>query len=438
MQPVITPSEMAAIDAEAPESVEILIDRAGRSVARAALQVLGGAYGKRCAVFVGKGNNGKDGRVAAEHLRVAGVRCEVLVAGERPRHRPDLVIDGLVGTGLNKPFVAPVIDGVRVLAIDIPSGIHGLTGQVMGTAMRADLTVTFAALKPGLLMGAGPEHAGRVEVADIGLDVGAARTHLLTDTDVAGWPARSATDHKWNRAVWVIGGQPGMTGALGLASEAAARAGAGYVAVSTPGSLADGHREAVSIELPAQDWGPIANARSGRFGAMVIGPGLDTSSDGADLAAAVSTGVPCVLDAGAIDIVARQPSMVGGLPVVLTPHDGEFARLTGAKPGGDRIEATRRAAVALDAVVLLKGPTTVVASPAGDVRLITSGDARLATAGTGDVLSGVIAAGLAAGLDPLDAAAVGAHLHGRAGTRTGQQYPLASDLLPVLAPEWGT
>ena len=425
---------MTAVDNAADETIDVLIDRAGRAVARTAVRMLGGAYGRRVLVFAGKGNNGNDGRIAAAHLERLGVRCEVRGPHERRTHEPDLVLDGCVGTGLNRPFVAPPTGEALVLAIDIPSGINGRTGEMMGSAVRADATLTFAARKPGLLLGDGPDHAGEIEVADIGLDLGSADAWLMVDADALAWPQRAGADHKWRRAVWVVGGQPGMTGALALASEAAARAGAGYVAVSTPGGWAEGHREAVSIELPASSWADEIAERAHRFGALVIGPGMAPSLEADQLASVVAIGVPTVLDAGAIDLVARQPSMVAGHPVVLTPHDGEFERLLGVRPGRDRMAATRAAAAELGAVVLLKGPTTVIADPAGQVRLVNAGDASLATAGTGDVLAGMIGAGLAGGLPPLEAAALAAHLHGRAGARTGSTFPIASDLLGLLEP----
>lgn len=433
MDPIVTPAEMAIVDAEAREPSAELIERAGHAVANVALRMLGGGYGRRVAVFVGTGNNGADGRVAASILERRGVRCEVLAPDQTPRHAPDLVIDGCVGTGLRRPFTAPCIDAPVVLAIDIPSGVDGLTGEVRGEAVRADVTITFAARKPGLLLGSGPDHAGVVEVADIGLDVGVRAMQLVTDTDLGLWPGPMRFAHKWERAVWVIGGQPGMPGALSLAAEAAARSGAGYVAVSTPGARAVGHRESVGVALPEQGWSGIIGPLSSRYSSLVIGPGLDSSTDVADLADVLGLGTPAVLDAGAIDVVARDPGIVAGRPVVLTPHDGEFERLTGNRPGPDRIDAVRRAAGDLDAVVLLKGPTTVVADPRGQVRLITSGDARLAAAGTGDVLAGAIGAALACGLGTLTAAALAAHLHGLAARRTRRSVIVASDLLAHLA-----
>lgn len=431
MLPVVTPEEMAAIDAAAPEPVGVLIERAGHAVANVALEMLGGGYGRRVVVHAGSGNNGADGVAAARALEHRGVRCEVIGPTDTPRRPGDLVIDGCVGTGLGRPFTPPPVGGTPVLAIDIPSGVDGLTGEVRGAALRARRTVTFAAHKPGLLLGEGSSLTGHITVADIGLDVGRPATALVTDDDLRNWPSRPRNAHKWDAAVWVIGGQPGMTGAPSLAAEAAARSGAGYVALSTPGAAPVGHREAVGIALPETGWSAVVDDRAHRFGALVIGPGLPTRSVD-DLDAVLAMGVPSVLDAGAIDLVAQRTESVAGRPVVLTPHDGEFERLMGRAVGVDRIDTVRRAASDLDAVVLLKGPTTVVAAPDGRVRLVTAGDQRLATAGTGDVLSGVIGAALATGLEPLEAAALGAQLHGRAVSGTHRSVIVASDLLDHL------
>ena len=229
--PIVTPEEMAAIDAAAPEAVEVLIGRAGAALAAEAVRMLGGTYGRRVVVVAGKGNNGADGREAAERLRRRGVRVNVIDAADAPASLPpsDLVIDAAYGTGFRGAYDAPDPGGVPVLACDIPSGIDGLTGEdVDGGAMRASRTVTFAALKPGLLFEPGRSSAGDIVVADIGLDVGGARAHVLEADDVAAWlPTRARDTHKWRTAVWVVGGSPGMTGAPVLAASAAARAGAG-------------------------------------------------------------------------------------------------------------------------------------------------------------------------------------------------------------------
>jgi NAD(P)H-hydrate epimerase len=440
--PIVTPEEMAAVDAAAPEPVEVLIDRAGAAVARAALEMLGGAYGRRVVVVAGKGNNGADGRAAATRLARRGVRVSVIATTDAPERLPpcDLVIDAAFGTGFRGEWVAPGAPaGAKVLAVDIPSGISGLTGEASGKPLAADRTVTFAALKPGLLLGDGPALAGRVTVADIGLDCSTARAHLVEPADVAAWlPERPREAHKWQAAVWVVAGSPGMTGAAHLATRAAQRAGAGYVRLSTPGLTDDPGlpTEAVGVPLPEKQWDPDVLAGLDRFSALAVGPGLGREDATADAVRSLVAGAPTptVVDgdglsalAGAGEQIARRSG-----PLVLTPHDGEFARLGGDVDDPDRIEATRAMAAAYGCVVLRKGPTTVVAGADGQVLVVTAGDARLATAGTGDVLTGIIAALLALGLTPVRAAAGGAVLHGRAGHLAWPRGLVAGDLVEHL------
>lgn len=253
---VVTPTEMGEIDAAASESVDVLIERAGAAVARAAVNLLGGTYGRRVQVICGKGNNGNDGRAAARRLRASGARVDEYDAAACPAELPpaDLVIDAAYGTGFRGDWDAPVAVASRVLAVDIPSGIDGLTGTASGRVLRADATITFAALKPGLLLGAGPDHAGDIQVADIGLDVSRARTYLVDADDVRQWwRPRGRTDHKWTNAVRVVAGSPGMQGAGHLAAAAAHRAGAGYVHLMSPAPKPEAPIEVVSERLPDSD-----------------------------------------------------------------------------------------------------------------------------------------------------------------------------------------
>jgi hydroxyethylthiazole kinase-like uncharacterized protein yjeF len=444
MLPVLTPDEMAAVDAAAPEPVEVLIGRAGAALAREALALLGGAYGRRVVVVAGKGNNGNDGREAARRLERRGVRVEVIAAPDAPPELPasDLVIDAAYGTGFRGEYMAPDPAGAPVLAVDIPSGVDGLTGQAGGRPVRAIRTVTFAALKPGLLFHPGRALAGEVTVADIGLDVSGARVGVVERADVAEWvPERAVDAHKWRAAVMVAAGSPGMTGAAHLAARAAYRANAGMVRVATPGLESDPAlpTEAVGVGVPAAGWDAVVIEELARMGALVLGPGLGR---GAPAVAAIhhlvgSAPVPLVVDGDglwalgtqAAEIIARRGH---GDATVLTPHDGEFGRLAGEPPGTDRIAAARGLATAAGTIVLLKGPTTVVAHPDGRVRLNAAGDARLATAGTGDVLSGVIGALLAQGLDAFDAAAAGPWLHARAAQEGPARGLIASDVVEGL------
>jgi hydroxyethylthiazole kinase-like uncharacterized protein yjeF len=437
MIPVLTPEEMAAVDAAAPEPVEVLIERAGAAVAREALDLLEGAYGRRVVVVAGKGNNGNDGRAAAARLRRRGVRVAVVDAADAPRRLPasDLVVDAAYGTGFRGTWDAPDPGDSPVLAVDIPSGVDGVTGEAAGAVLAAERTVTFAALKPGLLFGRGPELAGDVRLADIGLDVGDADTTLVEDEDVAGWmPVRSREAHKWQAAVWVVAGSPGMTGAATLATRGAQRIGAGYVRLSTPGGeVGAGPLEAVGTPLPADGWATEVLDGVDRFAAVVVGPGLGREEGTAAEVRRLVAGcpVPLVVDGDGLAALGEHPTVPSS--AVLTPHDGEFSRLTGGPPGADRIAAVAGLARSAGCTALLKGSTTAVAAPEAGVFLVTAGDARLATAGTGDVLSGAIGGLLAQGLDPARAAAAGAHLHGRAA-RLGPMRGLVAGDLPDLLP----
>ncbi|MFP3900799.1 MAG: NAD(P)H-hydrate dehydratase [Acidimicrobiia bacterium] len=441
MLPVLTPDEMAAVDAAAPEPVDVLIGRAGAAVAHAAVGMLGGTYGRRVVVVAGRGNNGNDGREAARRLARRGVRVTVIPAAEAPATLPgaDLVIDAAYGTGFRGEYRAPDPVGAPVLAVDIPSGVEGTTGAAPGIPVVADRTVTFAALKPGLVFHPGRELAGEVALADIGLDVSGATTGVIEAADVGSWvPARPPDTHKWRSAVMVASGSPGMTGAASLVAAAAQRGGAGMVRVAVPG-LDDPPLpiEAVGVAAPLAGWEVTVLDQLDRAGALVVGPGLGRSAPAAAGVARVvgEADLPLVIDGDGLTAIGGQASELLGqrsADTVLTPHDGEFARLAGEGPGSDRIGATRALADGTGAVVLLKGPTTVVAAPDGRVRLSMSGDQRLATAGTGDVLTGLIGALLCRGAEAFDAAAAGAWLHGRAAMAGPAHGLVAGDLIDHL------
>ncbi|MHB8468045.1 MAG: NAD(P)H-hydrate dehydratase, partial [Acidimicrobiales bacterium] len=283
--------------------------------------------------------------------------------------------------------------------------------------------------------GEGQSHAGRVVVADIGLSVGEPSAHLVEDADMAWLPARPRTSHKWDRAVWVVAGSPGMRGASSLCVRAAQRAGAGMVRAGSPGVAASEHPagEAVAVDLPSERWEKTVLGQLDRCKALVVGPGLGRAeSVQAGVRALVGAAeVPVVVDADGLYALGEPDSLDGR--VVLTPHDGEFARLRGAPADADRMQSVRDLAAATGAIVLLKGASTIVAAPDGTALLATSGDARLATAGTGDVLAGIIGAFLAAGVAPLEAAALAAHVHGRAAG-LGHAVGLLAGDLPDLLP----
>jgi len=302
--------------------------------------------------------------------------------------------------------------------------------------MAADRTVTFAAMKPGHLLADGPELAGEIEVVDIGLDVERAAAHLIEARDVAAWyPSRARQSHKWQSAVCVVGGSPGLEGAAALTARAALRTGAGYVRWSAPGGVPSIAKplEVVGVDLPGDGWAEPVLADLHRFRAVTVGNGLGLDASSADVRRLVAGAeVPVVVDADAITLLGRDAADVARTTSVFTPHDAEFERLTGARPDDDRFAAVRAAAASLGAVVLLKGPTTLVARPDGAVLAAAAGDARLATLGTGDVLTGVIGALCALGLDPHRAAAAGAFLHGDAAALGWRRGLVASDLFELL------
>ncbi len=464
MQPVLTPAQMADADRRtiaAGTPGEVLMDRAGRAVAWAVRAHLDGAYGHRAVVVCGKGNNGGDGLVAARVLDGWGVRVDVVelaapVASStlaRAFARADVLIDAMYGTGF-----AGSLEGVAAeiatrsvelptVAVDIPSGIDGNTGTRAGAAVTAATTVTFAARKPGLLFEPGRSHAGTVVVADIGIDVGDPDLEVVESRDVAAW--LTATDrpvdtNKWRAGTFVLGGSGGMTGAPLFVSRAAMRAGAGIVWCGVPGhaaAAAASGTEVITRALPATADGALDGLGGiveelHRFRALAVGPGLGTAEPTRaavrELVTMVAT--PLVLDADGLNAFAGTPDALRGRagPAVLTPHDGEYERLLGQPVGPDRVEAARRLAGASGCVTLLKGPATVVAEPDGRTVVNPTGGAELATAGSGDVLTGIIAGLLARGLEPFEAAAAGAYVHGRAGDIAGHTGLIASDLIAAL------
>jgi hydroxyethylthiazole kinase-like uncharacterized protein yjeF len=458
---VLTRDEMRAADAAALGSVshDTLVGRAGTAVGHAALRLLGGAYGRRVVVLAGKGSNGADGRIAASFLARRGARVLVVEAadvGAGDALPPcDLVIDGAYGTGFRGSYDAPRVPmHAVVLAIDIPSGVDADSGEAPGDAVQADRTVTFAALKPGLMQGDGAVCSGLVEVADIGIGFPTTpQALLIDDADVALVPARPRQVNKWTTAVGVAAGSPGMEGAAILCTRGAMAAGAGMIRLGSPGNpSAPWPTEAVRVQLPADGWAGAFLEATGKCKAVVIGPGLSTAEAAAVEIRAViaAVPVPLVIDADALRALggvaaARALLEKRSAPSILTPHDGEYARLDGAAPGADRLAAARALARATGAIVLLKGPLTAVASPgeaAPDVLLAAAGGPALATAGSGDVLSGIIGAFLARGLPPLEAAALAAHVHGRAaalgpveGLVAGDLPALVAELLSALGPE---
>jgi NAD(P)H-hydrate epimerase len=375
------------------------------------------------------------------------------------------VIDAILGTGFSGSPRAPLADAIDavnragglVVACDVPSGVDASTGEVVGPAVRAHATVTFHAAKPGLWIAPGKGHAGRVRVVDIGIPPGGPAdpdVGLITERATDGVPRRGSESTKFAAgSVLVCGGSPGLTGAPCMAAQAAMRAGAGYVTVLAPAGVRDvvAHKllEVMTVALPDSDGALVAAAlepvqeRAARADAVVLGPGLGRDEHTLEFArqAAQALARPLLLDADGLNAHAggleRLAARSAG--TVLTPHAGELARLLGRESqeiGAHRLEAVRTAARRSQAVVVLKGDDTLVAHPEGRVAVNRGGAPALATAGTGDVLSGVIGAYLGKGMDPFHAACAGVFVHAEAGRLAaeaiGEEGVIASDVIAAL------
>ena len=429
--PLYTADEMRA--AEQGHDVETMMERAGRGVADAVLHRFPDA--RRVAAVCGKGANGGDGRIALRVLAEAGLEASERLEGA------DVVIDALFGTGFHgapRDDAAALIEGINtadapVVAVDLPSGVDASTGEVAGAVVNADVTVTMHAPKVGLAVAPGRFHAGAVEVVDIGIETGETRNSLVTEDVLALVPRKRESDTKYSAGtVLVVGGSPGMSGAVCLAAEAAFRADAGYVAVAThPETLPIVEArvlEAVKATLDEVD------RLAERASSVAIGPGLGRGDGERALVARLlrEVQVPAVVDADAL--FELEPGDWPA-PRVLTPHSGELARLLGRDSDwvdAHRLEAVQAAVDRFRCVVLLKGADTLVAAPAEGVLVSASGTPALATAGSGDVLTGIVAAFLAKGVDARLAAAAGTYAHGRAAELGPERGLVASDLIDAL------
>lgn len=477
----------AELMARLPEGA--LMQRAAAGLAAVCARLLGGVYGARVLLLVGGGDNGGDALHAGARLARRGARVTAALASARaheeglaalreaggrvlPQDRlerllaggpedgagftalfadTDLVIDGLTGIGgkgalrgLYAPLVRALPKEAAVVACDVPSGVDSDTGEVEGEAVRADVTVTFGTLKPGLLIDPGAAHAGVVELVDIGLDLPEPDVAAASSADIR-LPAPGPESDKYRRGVvGILAGGDEYTGAALLAVGAALHGGAGMVRFASTeqvvGLVRQRWPEAVTAILPP-DAADLAAV--GRVQAWVVGPGLSTDDRARRLVrAALATDVPVLVDADGLNVLAALPAgerralLDRPAPTVLTPHAGELSRLTGADRAdieARRLAHVRRAAEELNATVLLKGSTTLVAAPGTPlVRANLTGTPRLATAGTGDVLSGLIGALLATGLPAPEAAAYGAHLHGLAARLASAPDPALS-VSPITA-----
>lgn len=490
---LISPAEMAEVDrqaiAEGPLDGMDLMRNAGRAVASLVLARY--PMASRVHVLCGPGNNGGDGYVVARVLTESGVsislwasaapkpgsdaataaaECPLLVRplADFDATQGDVVVDAIYGAGLSKPLEAAAARaveratslGLTVVAVDLPSGVSGESGKVLGSAFRADVTVSFARKKPGHLLLPGREYCGEVVLADIGISdkVIKARGIRAFENTPGLWldsfPAPAVDTHKYKRGhVGVFSGGPASTGAARLSAMAAARAGAGAVTVLSPSeSLAANAAHLTSVMLrKADSWKETqAFFEARRPEALVFGPGLGPERKVGDFALQLielreDAPRAIVLDADAITSLALQPDtlfkaahMESAPSLVITPHEGEFGRLfreIAERDDLSKLAKARAAAELANAVIIYKGADTVIAAPDGMAAINANGSPWLATAGSGDVLSGVVAGLLAQRMPPFDAACAAVWVHAEAGTRFGpgliaEDLPLA--LVPVL------
>jgi len=450
LQPLLTADETRRAEEAHQGSLDELMERAGSAVAEVILR----QYPGRVTVVCGRGNNGGDGKVCARVLGQAA-REVTVVDGVGDLGEPDVVVDALLGIGLRD---APREDAARmielmnasgrpVVAVDVPSGVNASTGEVPGAAVRATATVTFGAAKVGLAIAPGRFHAGAVHIAPIGLRPREHEHALVPASALLDVPRKRDDSTKYSSgSVLVVGGSRGLTGAPMLAALAAFRADAGYVAVAAPEStlpiLESTLLEVVKRPLPEDSAGRLLPRSSDaildaaeKADVVAIGPGLGRSDGTVALVRLLleRLDLPIVLDADAL--WSLEP-FARAAPTVLTPHSGELGRLLGAdarEVDAHRLESVRRAASRFGAVVLLKGADTIVASPREGVLVATYGTPALATAGSGDVLTGIVAAFLAKGMDARLGAGVAAVAHGVAAELVDPQPgTIASDLLPAL------
>jgi NAD(P)H-hydrate epimerase len=508
---LVTAAQMQSLDRraihEAGIAGAVLMERAGAGVVAALAGRYGSPKGKSVTVLCGKGNNGGDGFVIARLLRRGGARVRVVLTTEekgltsdaRTMYRrfvrlagravvstcrtgtgiedalrgADFIVDALFGTGLTHAVTGlhqEVIDAINacagtrripVIAVDLPSGLHADSGAILGTAVRADLTVTFGLPKVGLYTGAGIDRTGSVTVADIGIPPAYVESldtplSVIEVREIAALlPARRPSGHKGQFGhAGIVAGSPGKTGAAAMAARAALRAGAGLVTVATPtgvsGALDAKLLEAMSVAMPETDahtlgleaLEPLVSFANSRT-AVALGPGLSTHSDTVTLVHRLlpRLDVPVIIDADGLNAIAVKLDVIPRTKrePVLTPHPGEMARLTGESAqaiNNDRIGTAARFAARHHAVVVLKGARTVVAHPDGRAAVCPTGNPGMATAGTGDVLTGVIAAFLSQSLAPWDAARAAVYLHGlagdRAAARVGPVGMIAGDVIDEL------
>ena len=418
MRPILTAEQMRA--AEAGHDVNLLMERAGAALAEAAWQYAGPI---ETLILCGPGNNGGDGRVAARHLEARGMTVRIATLETLADAIPaPMVIDCLFGTGLNRGLEVAVsakllelVNAAQVaIACDLPSGVSSDDGAMLSPVAPYDLTVTFGALKPAHHMLPAVWLMGRIILADIGLAV-ESQWHEIAKPDL---PPLDRAGNKFSRGmVHCLAGQ--MPGAIALAAAAAARAGAGYVRVSTSRAIDNLPSAVVQTDT--------AEVNDPRVGAIVVGPGLGDIPPVLTLALTVPK--PVIIDADAIALIG-EPGRLKGHDAIITPHEGEFVKLFGELPGS-KTDRALEAARQCGAVVVYKGPDTLVASPDGRLGFAPPAPAWLASAGTGDVLAGIIAALRARGLPSFEAACAAVWIHGRAAEIAGPGM-IADDLVAAI------
>lgn len=446
-EPLYSADEMKA--AEAGHDVGELMARAGRAVAEEAMVRFPDA--QRFVAVCGGGANGGDGRIALDVLQAAGKAART--SEEAPVEEADVVIDALFGTGFHgqpredaaRAIAAMNGSGKPILAVDLPSGVDASTGEIAGACVRAAVTVTMHGPKVGLEVAPGRFRAGEVVVADIGLERRETEHRLVTPAILGEIPRRSTEQNKYTAGtVLVVGGSRGLTGAPCLAAEAAFRADAGYVAVAVPDSTLPVFEQRLleAVKLPCPEEGgtispraiePIAEFGS-KAGALALGPGLGRGEGPREVVRRLLEELdrPAVVDADGLhglEPVERRA------PTVLTPHEGELAHLLGVQSAwvaAHRLEAVRRGAEMFGCVCLLKGPDTLVAAPEEGVLVVSLGTPALATAGSGDVLTGILAAFLAKGVEARLAAAAAAAAQQLASRTIPQSGAVASDVAAAL------
>jgi ADP-dependent NAD(P)H-hydrate dehydratase / NAD(P)H-hydrate epimerase len=505
MMLIVTAAQMQTLDRRTIEEAGVpgttLMERAGAGVVTCLQQQIGALRGKTVTIFCGKGNNGGDGFVVARLLHKQRARVRVLAlapltdlsrdaatmyrqlartAGKtviKPflsasqaqsmLQNSDVIIDALLGTGLATPVTGRFADAIEsinhaqrlTVAVDLPSGIHADTGTVLGRAVKADLTVTFGLPKLGLFQNQGIDHAGLVEIVDIGIppayvDAIEGRINLITAPFVrAALPPRRLSSHKGTFGhAGIIAGSVGKTGAAAMSAQAALRMGAGLVTIAIPTSVNDVLEakllEVMTIPMPETKARTLSRAALDRLKdfiaartAVAIGPGLSTHPETVELVQALVRQLdrPSVLDADALNALAGRAALLTEckIPPILTPHPGEMARLVAESSAqsinGDRIGTATCFARERGCYVVLKGARTVIAGPDGRVAICPTGNPGMATAGTGDVLTGMIAGLLAQGVASWVAACAATYVHGLAGDLAaetiGQSSLIARDVI---------